>query len=121
MPRHANAIPRAGCRSCHRTNLDNLSAPALYQTLPLGDVQGLTVGVSCQAVCAPGENRTMLTRRREGGAPWAMTSNQTSPANDPAGPFTLGFLDWISNIIPSCPVAAAAFQLVVGDRAPVAL
>lgn len=50
----------------------------------------------CQAVCAPGANRTMLTRNRDGSSPLAMTSNHTSPENISAGPLLLGCLAWIS-------------------------
>jgi hypothetical protein len=49
-------------------------------------------GCECQAVRAPGANRTMLTRMRLKSSPLVMTSYQTSPVNVSAGPLTLACL-----------------------------
>jgi hypothetical protein len=45
---------------------------------------------ACQALRAPGANRTTLTRIRDGSSPRVMTSYQASPVNVSAGAFTVG-------------------------------
>jgi hypothetical protein len=72
------------------TDLQDLTATALHESAAVDDVQGLAVDVAMPRVCAPGANRTMPTRSRDGGSPWAIMSTQTSPVKVSAGPLTVG-------------------------------
>src|SRR5437016_1806057 len=80
---------------------------------------------ACQALRAPGANRTTLTRRRDGSSPLAMTSNHASPVNVSAGALTVGCFSWISigysfrcrSEGPDCDVSADSNHDDVGCQA----